>query len=194
MLLRKNDCVNHVPPAIYDMNPSFVGGFEAGYNWQPNPFLLLGLENKIGYLHINGSYVMNPPPLGNGDTTARTRVGNWYDALTARVGAVSGQLMFFAEGGGVWTRVRTGVVDTTGLVTINTTTTKNVAGWAAGVGFEYAFNPNWSVKAEYLVLGINDTNNACVQVGGFPPGTIDCNQSHYGGIQTINLALNYRFH
>ena len=153
---------NGVGPATYDMKPSVVAGGEVGYNWQPNQYLLLGLENKTGYLHLNGSIVMNP--FGNGDTTASTRVGDWYDALTARVGYVSGQFVFFGEGGGVWTRVRTGVVDTTPPVTINTTTTKNAAGFAAGAGLEYAVNQNWSFKAEYLFLGITGSTNGCSQV------------------------------
>jgi outer membrane immunogenic protein len=184
---------NGVPPSIYDMKEGFVGGLEFGYNWQVNPYLLLGLENKFGYLHLKGSYIQNPPPIGNSDTTASTTVGNWYDALTARIGMVSGQMMLFVEGGGAWTRVKAGVVDTTAPVTINTVTTKNAAGFAAGAGVEYALNKNWSLKAEYLFLGLSGTINQCAQVGGFPAGTIDCTRSHYAGVQTIDFGVNFHW-
>src|ERR1700687_4863482 len=35
---------NGTPPAIYDMAPSFIGGGTIGFNWQPTPYTLLGLE------------------------------------------------------------------------------------------------------------------------------------------------------
>ena len=87
----------------YDMNPSFVGGGTVGVNWQPTPYTLLGLENNIGYLHLKGSITVNPPGVGNGfnDTVATTKLGDWYDAFTARVGAVDGHAMFYVKGGGV---------------------------------------------------------------------------------------------
>jgi outer membrane immunogenic protein len=31
-------------------------------------------------------------------------------------------------------------------------------GWTAGVGGEYAFAPNWSVKAEYLYVSLDSFN------------------------------------
>jgi len=53
---------------------------------------------------------------------------------------------------------------------------------------------HWSVKAEYLLLGVQKNIQSCSQVGGFPAGTIDCTTTHVPGIQTITLGLNYRFH
>ena len=46
-------------PVIYNMTTSFNGGGRIGYNWQPTPYTLLGLENDFGYLHLKGSVVMN---------------------------------------------------------------------------------------------------------------------------------------
>jgi outer membrane immunogenic protein len=184
---------NGVRPSVYHIKPSFTGGGEIGYNWQPNPYTVLGLENKFGYMRLKGSYVMNPPGIGNGDTTAFTTLGNWYDAYTARVGIVDGRVMFFFEAGGATAKVSTGVVDATPPTTIDTTTSKTVTGWAGGGGLEYGINSHWSMKAEYLVLGIASTVNGCAQVGGFPAGTIDCTYSHHSAVQMIDLGLNYRF-
>src|SRR3984957_17640939 len=39
------------PIANSDTNPSFIGAGRIGYNWQPTPYTLLGLENDVGYLH-----------------------------------------------------------------------------------------------------------------------------------------------
>jgi outer membrane immunogenic protein len=43
-----------VPIAAYDMGSSFIGGGTIGYNWQPTPYILIGLENDIGYIHLKG--------------------------------------------------------------------------------------------------------------------------------------------
>ena len=34
--------------------------------------------------------------------------------------------------------------------------TSNPFGWTAGGGIEYAFSPNWSIKAEYLYINFNN--------------------------------------
>ena len=182
---------NAVTPVTYNFDTSFTGGGEIGYNWQPTQWTLLGVENKYGYMHLHSSMVMNP--FGSGDTSANTTIGNWYDTYTARVGAVSGHLLMFLEAGGVTARVSTGVVDVTGPVTINTTTAKTITSWAAGGGLEYALNPNWSIKGEVMAFGLHSTINECAQVGGFPPGTIDCNYTKIGAVTMVDLGLNYRF-
>jgi outer membrane immunogenic protein len=181
---------NGVNATTYDMKASFLGGGTVGYNWQPTPYTLLGLENDFGYLHLTGSAVQ----AAFNDTTAHTKIGDWYDAVTARIGAVDGHAMFYLKGGAAWARYTTGVVDNTG-VTINTTTDKTMSGWAAGGGVEYGINMNWSVKAEYLVLGLQKNITGCgpVAVPGIPTVT-DCSTTHTPAIQTISLGLNYRFH
>jgi outer membrane immunogenic protein len=190
---------NSLPAQNYDMAPSFVGGGTIGYNWQPTPFTLIGLENDIGYLHLKGSIVANPPPVGRGDTLYTTKIGDWYDAFTARIGAVDGHAMFYVKGGGVMTKYTTGVVDTNPIgLTINTTTNKTLSGWAAGGGIEYGIDMHWSVKAEYTVLGLarNVTNCGTAFAGGVPlpaPLTTECSITHTPDVQMITVGLNYRF-
>jgi outer membrane immunogenic protein len=193
---------NAGPSATYDMKSSFNGGVRIGYNWQPTPYTLLGLENDFGYLHLTGSITMNPPPAGvtNGlnDTVAMTKLGDWYDAYTARVGAVDGHAMFYVKGGGASVKYKTGVVDTGPPPdpTVNTTTTKTLSGWAAGGGIEYGIDMHWSVRAEYLVLGIarNVTNCGPATVGGvLVAGAPFCSVTHTPDVQTVTVGLSYRF-
>lgn len=184
---------NGVPPLAYSLKTSFIGGGTIGWNWQaPGSQFVFGLENEIGYIHLNGSAVMNAPPIGNSDTTASTTIGNWYDAYTVRAGYAWNQVLLYAKGGGVSANYSSGVVDNGLPVTLNTTTTKVLTGWAAGGGFEYGMTRNWSLKAEYLYLGLRATVNSCAQVGGFPPGTIDCVYTKTNGISTFKVGANYR--
>jgi outer membrane immunogenic protein len=190
---------NFIAPVNYDMNPSFTGGGTVGYNWQPTPFTLIGLENSFGYLHLKGSTVMNPPQigaLGFNDTTASTKVGDWYDALTARLGAVDGHAMFYVKGGGAWAKYTTGVVDPTliGGSTVNTTTNKTLSGWAAGGGVEYGIDMHWSVRAEYMVLGLARNITGCgLATGVAAGGNPWCSTTHTPDVQMIDIGLNYRF-
>jgi outer membrane immunogenic protein len=183
---------NGVAPVGYSLKTSFIGGGTIGWNWQSSgSHFVFGLENEIGYMHLQGSAVMNP--LGSGDTVASTRIGNWYDAYTVRAGYAWDQALLYAKVGGVSAGYSSGVVDNGGGVTIDTTTNKVLTGWAAGAGVEYAWTRNWSVKAEYLYLGLASTVNSCAQVGGFPPGTIDCVYTKTNGISTFKLGANYHF-
>jgi outer membrane immunogenic protein len=185
-------CLSGVSPAAYTLNTSFSGGGEIGYNYQINPFVVLGVENKFGYLHLSGSVLMAPAVANE---TASTRIGNWFDAYTVRVGATDGHAMFFLEGGGATARITTGVVSTT-LVTVNTTASKTLTGWAGGGGIEYAFDSHWSVKGEYLALGINSAVNTCgagvINATGFNLGAF-CSTSKIPVISTANVGVNYRF-
>jgi outer membrane immunogenic protein len=186
---------NLVAPTAYDVGPSFVGGGTVGYNWQPTPFTLFGLENQIGYLHLKGSIDQDPTTLN--DTVASTKIGDWYDALTARVGAVDGHAMFYVKGGGAWAKYTTGVVDGVPIgSTVNTTTSKTLTGWAAGGGIEYGIDMHWSVRAEYLVLGLakNITSCGTAFAGGVTSLGSFCSVTHTPDVQTITLGLNYRFH
>jgi outer membrane immunogenic protein len=189
--------VGVVPPVNYDMKTSFNGGGRIGYNWQPTPYTLLGLENDFGYLHLKGSILMNAAVVGAIPETATTKLGDWYDAYTARVGAVDGHAMFYVKGGGVAVRYTTGVALSPGFVaTLNTTTTKTLNGWTAGGGIEYGIDMHWSVRAEYLVLGVasNVTNcGTATLFGAVVPGSF-CSVTHTPDVQTVTLGLNYRFH
>jgi outer membrane immunogenic protein len=185
---------NGVPPLSYTLGRSFTGGAEIGYNWQAMPNLLLGVEDKLGYMNLSGSRVMNPPGIGNSDTVAHASIGNWYDVYTARIGLIANnQWLLFVEGGGVTANMSQGVIDTTLPVTINSTTSKTVTSWAFGGGLEYAIDNNWSIKGELMSFGLHNRMTGCSQVGGFPAGTIDCNYTKLGNVSTATVGLNYRF-
>ena len=38
------------------------------------------------------------------------------------------------------------------------TASRNLVGWTAGAGWEYAFADHWTVKAEYLIAGFPKTS------------------------------------
>ena len=181
---------NGVAPVSYPLSSSFIGGGTVGVNWQaPASAFVLGLEGEVGFLRLSGSVVMNP--LTNSDTVASTTIGDWYVAYTARLGLAWDRSLLYAKLGGVTANVSTGVVDANPAgLTLNTTTTTTVTGFAAGAGWEFAFAPNWSLKAEYLWLGLN---KAIAHCGTTSLPSVTCSSTNLPNVHTAKVGVNYRW-
>ncbi len=141
------------------------GGGQIGYNWQRDRFVF-GLEGDIQAADISGR-AYNPFL----DATARTDT-NWFSTVRGRLGFANGPILIYGTGG-----LAVAEFDTrfnSGDFSFHNSETK--AGYAVGGGVEWAFAPNWSMKAEYLYLGFGDDKN-------------DINQD----FQTVRVGLNYKF-
>jgi outer membrane immunogenic protein len=148
-----------------DNNPAkpsgIAGGIQAGYNWQNGNFVF-GAE---GDLNISNS----------DDTFAPWKFSNpWFGTLRARAGVAAwNNFLLYATGGVAFGGLE---AELNGL-----SESRSHFGWTIGAGAEYAFNPNWSVKAEYLYLSFADRNYT---VTGADHG-FDNNLVRFG--------VNYRF-
>jgi outer membrane immunogenic protein len=117
----------------------FLGGFQAGYNWQFAPTWLVGIEEEISLTTASGS------------VQGLQSSHNWYDTFDARLGYIlpwSGW-MAYGKAGAAWMNQ-----DFTGGGTVNLTR----SGWNVGVGVEYLIAPRWTVKAEYNYLDFGKDN------------------------------------
>ena len=95
--------------------------------------------------------------------------------------------------------MKTGVVDSCitavlcGGGLIDTTTSKTIFGLAAGGGIEHALWDRWSIKAEYLFLGIEGH----LHHGQVGPGAGATDPSHPSrtvpNVHTVKFGLNYRW-
>lgn len=124
-----------------DNNPTkpsgFVGGAQAGYNWQNGPWVF-GIEGDI-----QGT--------GASDTFAPWKFSNpWFGTVRGRVGYALNNILFYGTGGLAFGEL-TG--QTFGLSESHTN-----AGWALGLGAEVGLARNWSAKVEYLFVDLNDSN------------------------------------
>src|SRR5262245_45394648 len=115
----------------------FVGGVEAGYNWQSGTFVF-GLEGDI-------------QATGAEDTFAPWKFSNpWFGTVRGRAGFTFNNVMFFGTGGLAFGELR---ASTFGLTESHT----NV-GWTLGAGAEMSLNRNWSAKIEYLYVDLANDN------------------------------------
>jgi outer membrane autotransporter protein len=123
----------------------FVGGVQAGYNYQIAPNWLIGIEGELGWTSASGG----------SDLIFRSQ-HNWYDTLDARLGYVMGSWLLYAKGGAAWMNADYSVPP----VSINVTR----SGWNIGAGAEFMLAPQWSAKAEYNFLDFGRDNVSGVAI------------------------------
>ena len=177
----------------YNNDSSFIGGGTLGCNWQPvGTNWVLGLEGEMGYLNIEGSgydplLVAQIAP----GVLSTSKVGDWYGMITGRLGYTWDRALFYVKGGAAFVNVENTILDTAGLITIAASASETKATWTFGGGLEYAFDMNWSIKAEYMFIGLDNTQAVCGPAVG-AAGTF-CWDHDNPGIHTAKVGLNYRF-
>lgn len=193
-----NNAVYNVGPFDrwnYDLDSSFIGGGTLGCNWQPigSP-LVLGLEGEIGYMKLTGQAY--DPIVGFQafpGTLSSTKVGDWYGIIAPRLGYAWDRAMVYLKGGVAFVDVDVTVVDPVGAAQQlpSYTDSSSVATWTIGGGLEYAFDWNWTLKAEYMYIGLEDTRTVC----GLSTGIVNnyCFDHEFNGVHTAKVGLNYKF-
>jgi outer membrane immunogenic protein len=144
-------------------NPSGgLFGVQAGYNWQWTPEWVFGVETDIDGADIFGSQRVSAFGLvGTTDPfaiVAQQRVGV-LGTLRGRVGYALDDVLLYGTGGLAYgrTELATSVTDVFAGQTCGpagfcaaASSTQWMVGWAAGVGFDWAFLPRWTFRTEYL--------------------------------------------
>jgi outer membrane immunogenic protein len=125
-----------------DNNPTrpsgFVGGAQAGYNWQTGPWVF-GIEGDL-----QGT--------GAADTFAQWKFSNpWFGTLRGRAGYAFNNILFYGTAGLAFGELQ-------GQTFVNQTESHTNAGWTVGLGAEFGLARNWSAKVEYLYVDLNDSN------------------------------------
>ena len=130
----------------------FVGGMQAGYNWQQGPWVF-GLEGDI-------------QATGANDTFAPWKFSNpWFGTVRGRGGYAFNNILVYGTVGLAFGELR---ANTFGLTESHT----NV-GWTAGIGAEVGLTQNWSAKVEYLYVDLANSNFAITGMSnGYSFGTL----------------------
>jgi outer membrane immunogenic protein len=202
--------------ATYKLDSSFIGGGTIGYNWQAagSPWVF-GIEGEAGYISLTGAGVDNftaglpcsltgpftlPPSRCN--TFFTTKVGDWYGAVTGRVGYAWDRVLVYGKGGVAFAEVETTTSDTCsvapcGAGLLQGRGSDTLVGWAAGAGLEFALDRYWSIKGEYLYLGFDSNVTACgIQSNPAVPASFGqqfCAPTEINGVHTGKFGVNYRF-
>ena len=183
--------VNSVPLFGVDSR-GFVGGFQAGANWQSGSFVG-GLEVDLSGTDIKGSTSNSTSANGIVTQASQTDKLDWFGSARARLGyLVTPDVLLYATGGPGWARM---VTDQEGVKPPTTTSTLIPAwmfGWVAGAGVEARlWNTNWLARLEYLHhdFGSGSTFQS-ISVGG---GLVTTTTSGHLTNDVVRAGLSYKF-
>jgi outer membrane immunogenic protein len=191
-------------PYGYNLGASGIGGGTLGCNWQsPSSRMVWGAEVEGGFMRLSGS-ANDPYNVANGfnDHIDSTKVGDWYGVIAGRLGYSLGKTLLYLKGGAGITRVSGSSIDTctTGATcspqVLNANGSASPAFFVAGGGAEWAWTQKWSLKAEYLYLGLHDSFAVCGPGGGrqFVPNLTFCADHRLNGVHTAKLGVNYKLY
>ncbi|MBZ9821920.1 outer membrane protein [Mesorhizobium sp. CA4] len=160
-------------PGGFDLSASgFLGGIQAGYNWQVGQFVY-GVEADF-----QGSDVKAEISLGGPSLEAKV---DWFGTVRARIGYTPvDRFLVYGTGGLAYGHEK---LDTSGLGG-GPSFSKTRVGWTVGAGAEYAITNNWSFKSEYLYT---DLGKQTFDIGG--PVGADVKVPFH----TVRVGLNYKF-
>jgi outer membrane immunogenic protein len=178
------------PTDAYGANQpdGFFGGVQAGYNFQFDNRLVVGIEAdaSFGSLKDNGSFAMGEPQEGLFELDYATKIDT-FGTVRGRVGYAFDRVLPYATAGLGWARTEldfSNDVTMGGMPVISSAASdkQTFTGWTVGAGLEYAITDNITAKAEYLYT---DLGSKDFDLG--TPVSADLT------LQTVKFGLNYKF-
>lgn len=157
-----------------------LGGIQAGYNFQSGQ-AVFGIEADFTWtgqrdtFDFNGHTVFGEDFFYQETFAAKLR---YLGTVRGRLGYAYGEFLPYITGGLAWGRLAVDMnwreaqsfnINTPpfAIATFSGSEAHTLVGWTLGAGFEYAFAPRWSAKAEYLFVDLGEkTYFAGVQGGG----------------------------
>jgi outer membrane immunogenic protein len=198
-----------------------VGGFEAGYNWQPGSNWLVGLETDFNVTSLNGqasgtSLVQGPPAATFTQSINTQQSTDWYGTVRGRLGwLATPNLLLFGTGGFAYGRVVDSANYTfNGAPAVLPGTAFGFSfscvsnapcftgassairtGWTAGGGAEWRLSDDWSAKIEYQLVDLGTETVRVTAVAVAVPGNSPSsfNTVFRNDFQVVRVGLNRHF-
>lgn len=196
---RSHDVNN--PDASRQKTKGGFGGLQAGYNWQFDNNVVLGAEADVSFGSVKknwGGANVNDPYYGSDKLSTNGTV-------RARLGYAVDRFLPFVTGGLAWgqtkyslgcdsARVSATIGNCYSKAAFETSEKKNVVGWTAGAGLEYAVTDNWTIKTEYLHknFGKNRVSLTDPNVIGGPKEFVN-NRNFKTSVNEVRIGVNYKF-
>jgi outer membrane immunogenic protein len=156
----------------------FVGGAQAGYNWQFGR-LVYGVE-------VDGTWGSLDTSRRDVEDDTQKMKTDFLGSLRFRSGAAIDNIWIYGTIGVAYAQSKFTV---TGDVPNPASRSVDGWGWVSGFGAEYAIAPNWSVRAEYLYYDISKRTGIPSLTGdSFPTDFVKID-----GIHVVQIGANYRF-
>jgi len=158
-----------LPGGLGSGSDGFIGGGQAGYNWQTGAFVL-GVETDFDGTTLSksrnllGAGFFNPY-LGTTDNlTLNSKVSlDWLGTTRGRVGFVvtpDNRFMIYGTGGVAYGggSAHVSIYDSAANAFWSGSPSSSRVGWTIGAGAEYALTNNWTIRGEYLYVDLGSSN------------------------------------
>lgn len=176
------------------LNPiGFLSGFESGYNWQFDRFLL-GLSADIQSLSSHGEThsgaVPDPTNVNNQFVITSYANNNWLFTLKPRLGIIKNNWLFYTTGGLGLTFLQSDFLFTNNQEQFESQRVRQaIMGYVIGGGVETNLTNHISLKTEYFFGNFNSTK--AYRMGqNLPASQTFSNQANFRE-SGVTLGLNY---
>ena len=178
-----NDDPAGAGPAFSFNGDGFIGGAEAGYNWQTGS-LVFGVVGDISAAGIKGTHV--EASSFSADSTI-----NWLSTARLNIGLPMGNALLYGTAGVAFGGVTSDLHDNYGggSTVIHSSDSGTGVGWTAGAGLAVALGTNWVLKGEYLYVDLGSVDYSYSEPSGWPLITGSAKTT----ASLARLALDYRF-
>jgi opacity protein-like surface antigen len=185
----RGDWRDYTPDGKFSMTGGFGGG-QIGANVQLG-VIVMGVEGELVGGNIGGGARTNFD--NNLEMRSRTE---WLAMATARIGMVTNERwLTYLKGGVAVAGDHHAISLSSGPQYANLDGSRIHTGYVVGAGVEYAFAPNWSVKAEYNYIGFGHDKASLEGVINAPPlvGPYYLNADIAQTMQLGKIGVNYHF-
>ena len=157
----------------------FVGGVQAGYNWQFDQ-VVAGIEADFQGSSMKKTVDFYDADVYDGSATGKVQ---WFGTVRGRLGAdIAERTMLYGTAGLAYGKVKVSAYDAD--LDLYESASKTRAGWTAGAGIEHAFTDNVTLKTEYLYT---DLGKVKFRDADAEASKIKTN------FHTVRVGVNYKF-
>jgi outer membrane immunogenic protein len=165
----------------------YVLGGQFGCDYQFAPNWLAGIEGAAAGGSIAGNVGVAQPLGIPGDTANFKETTDLLTSVTGRVGYAWDHWLLYAKGGAAWASDKYAASGTFLGTPFDLQGTENRIGWTAGLGIEWAFAKEWSLRVEYDYYGFGRRSVTFIDATTGNIGPEDITQT----IQIVKLGLNF---
>ncbi len=168
--------INGVPGAVSGSGDGFLGGVQAGYNWQYGLWVF-GIETDFQGSAGKGDVT----GFAGGNVLTGTSKGPWFGTIRGRVGYAFDRSLWYVTGGALYGHNKfDGVITGFGPFSASKTSWT----YTVGGGVEWAVADRWTAKIEYLYAG-PPTDAPAIPNARITGGSADAH--------ILRTGLNFRF-